>query len=80
MNQVLGRGEPRPWATNWPVSSLGAILIAAVVEIGIFTYCKRAKSFNGACNVETTLLANVNPYGTTTIYRSSEWLKPSYAG
>jgi hypothetical protein len=39
MNQALGRGEHQPWATKWPVSSLGAMLIAAVVGIGIFTYC-----------------------------------------
>jgi hypothetical protein len=39
MSQVLGRGEHQPWATKWPVSSLGAMLIAAVVGIGIFTYC-----------------------------------------
>jgi hypothetical protein len=39
MSQVLGRGEHRPWVTKWPVSSLGAMLIAAVVGIGIFTYC-----------------------------------------
>jgi hypothetical protein len=39
MSQVLGRGEHQPWATKWPVSSLGAMLIAAIVGIGIFTYC-----------------------------------------
>ena len=39
MSQVLGRGEHQPWATKWPVSSLGAMLITAVVGIGIFTYC-----------------------------------------
>jgi hypothetical protein len=39
MSQVLGRGEHQPWAAKWPVSSLGAMLIAAVVGIGIFTYC-----------------------------------------
>ena len=39
MSQVLGRSEHQPWATKWPVSSLGAMLIAAVVGIGIFTYC-----------------------------------------
>ncbi len=39
MRQVLGRVEHQPWATKWPVSSLGATLIAAVVGIGIFTYC-----------------------------------------
>ena len=39
MSQVLGRGEHQPWATKWPISSLGAMLIAAVVGIGIFTYC-----------------------------------------
>jgi len=39
ISQVLGRGEHQPWATKWPVSSLGAVLIAAVVGIGIFTYC-----------------------------------------
>jgi type IV secretory pathway TraG/TraD family ATPase VirD4 len=38
MSQVLGRGESRPWATKWPVSTLGAMLIAVVVGIGIFTY------------------------------------------
>ena len=38
MNQVLGRGESRPWATKWPVSSLGAMLIAGVLGIGIFTF------------------------------------------
>ena len=38
MSQVLGRGESRPWATKWPVSSLGAMLVAVVVGIGIFTY------------------------------------------
>jgi hypothetical protein len=26
MSQVLGRGESRPWPTNWPVPSLGALL------------------------------------------------------
>jgi hypothetical protein len=35
MSQVLGRGEHQPWATKWPVSSVGAMLIAAVVGIGI---------------------------------------------
>jgi len=39
MSQVLGRGEHQPWATKWPVSSLEAMLIAAIVGIGIFTYC-----------------------------------------
>jgi hypothetical protein len=39
MSQVVGRGEHQPWATKWPVSSLGAMLIAALVGIGIFTYC-----------------------------------------
>src|SRR5580693_8164584 len=39
MSQVVGRGEHQPWATKWPVSSLGAMLIAAIVAIGIFTYC-----------------------------------------
>jgi hypothetical protein len=39
MSQMLGRGESRPWSARWPVSSLGAMLIAAVVGIGIFTYC-----------------------------------------
>ncbi len=38
MSQVLGRGESRPWATKWPVSSLGAFLLAVVAGIGIFTY------------------------------------------
>jgi hypothetical protein len=38
-SQVLDRGEHQPWATKWPVSSLGAMPIAAVVGIGIFTYC-----------------------------------------
>jgi hypothetical protein len=37
MSQVLGRGQHQPWVTKWPVSSLGAMLIAAVVGIGIFT-------------------------------------------
>jgi hypothetical protein len=32
MNQVLGRGEHQPWATKWPVSTLGAMLIAAVAS------------------------------------------------
>jgi len=32
------RGESRPWATKWPVSSLGAFLLAVVAGIGIFTY------------------------------------------
>jgi acyl-CoA synthetase (AMP-forming)/AMP-acid ligase II len=27
---TLGRGEDQHWATKWPVSSLGAMLIAAV--------------------------------------------------
>ena len=38
ISQVLGRGESRPWATKWPVSSLGALLLAVVAGIGIFTY------------------------------------------
>jgi len=38
MTELLGRGESRPWATKWPVSSLGALLLAVVVGIGIFTY------------------------------------------
>jgi hypothetical protein len=38
MSQVLGRGESRPWATKWPVSSLGAFLLAVVAGMGIFTY------------------------------------------
>jgi len=38
MSQVFGRGESRPWATKWPVSSLGAFLLAVVAGIGIFTY------------------------------------------
>ena len=38
MSQVLGRGESRPWPTKWPVSSLGALLIAVAVGIGIFTF------------------------------------------
>jgi hypothetical protein len=32
MNQVLGRGEHQPWATKWPVSTLGAMLNAAVTS------------------------------------------------
>ena len=36
MSQVLGRGQHQPWVTKWPVSSLGAMLIAAVVGIGIY--------------------------------------------
>jgi len=39
MSQVLGRGEHRRWVTKWPVSSLGAMVIAAFVGIGVFTYC-----------------------------------------
>ena len=39
MSQIVGRGEHQPWATKLPVSSLGAMLIAAVVGIGVFTYC-----------------------------------------
>jgi hypothetical protein len=39
MSQALGRGEHQPWVTKLPVSSLGAMLIAAVVGIAIFTYC-----------------------------------------
>jgi hypothetical protein len=39
MNQVVGWREHRPWATKWPMSSLGAMLITAVVGIGIFMYC-----------------------------------------
>ena len=38
MSQLLGRGEYRGWPTRWPVSSLGALVIAVVVGIGIFTY------------------------------------------
>jgi hypothetical protein len=38
MSQLLGRGEYRGWPTRWPVSSLGALVIAGVVGIGIFTY------------------------------------------
>src|ERR1700733_8837087 len=38
MSELLGRGESRPWATKWPVSSLGAFLLAVVAGIGIFTY------------------------------------------
>ncbi len=38
MNQLLGRGEYRGWSTKWPVSSLGALVLAVVAGIGIFTY------------------------------------------
>jgi hypothetical protein len=38
MSQMMGRGESRPWSA-WPISSLWTMLIAAVVGIGIFTYC-----------------------------------------
>jgi type IV secretory pathway TraG/TraD family ATPase VirD4 len=38
MSGMLGRGEYRGWPTRWPVSSLGALVIAWVVGIGIFTY------------------------------------------
>jgi hypothetical protein len=38
MSQMLGRGESRPWATKWPVSSLGAFLLAVAAGIGIFTF------------------------------------------
>jgi hypothetical protein len=38
MNQLLGRGECRGWSTKWPVSSLGALVLAVVAGIGIFTY------------------------------------------
>src|SRR5260370_7250766 len=38
MNQLLGRGEYRGWSTKWPVSSLGALVLAFVAGIGIFTY------------------------------------------
>jgi len=38
MSELLGRGESRPWETKWPVSSLGAFLLAVVAGIGIFTY------------------------------------------
>lgn len=40
MSQLLGRGEYRGWPTKWSVSSLGALLIAVAVGIGIFTYRK----------------------------------------
>ena len=38
MNRLLGREEPRGWSTKWPVSTVGALLLAGVVGIGIFTY------------------------------------------
>src|SRR5260370_36577595 len=38
MNQLLGRGEYRGWSTKWPVSSIGALVLAVVAGIGIFTY------------------------------------------
>src|SRR6202140_3806153 len=38
MNQLLDRGEYRGWSTKWPVSSLGALVLAVVAGIGIFTY------------------------------------------
>jgi predicted nucleic acid-binding protein len=33
-----GSREHRPWATKWPMSSLGAMLISNVVGIGISLY------------------------------------------
>lgn len=39
-----------------------------------------AKFFNGTPMWEQRSWASGNPYGTTTIYRSSWWLKPSYEG
>src|SRR5712664_252748 len=38
MNQLSGRGDNRGWSTKWPVSSLGALVLAVVAGIGIFTY------------------------------------------
>ena len=38
MNQSVDRGEYRGWSTKWPVSSLGALVLAVVAGIGIFTY------------------------------------------
>ena len=38
MNRLLGREELRGWSTKWPVSSLGALLLAGAVGVGIFTY------------------------------------------
>ncbi|MGC2112262.1 MAG: type IV secretion system DNA-binding domain-containing protein [Candidatus Korobacteraceae bacterium] len=35
---MWGRTQYRGWPTRWPVSSLGALLIAVAVGIGIFTY------------------------------------------
>ena len=39
MSGLLGRAEyqGRGWPTRWPVSSLGALALAVVVGIGIFT-------------------------------------------
>ncbi len=39
MSGLLGRAEyqGRGWPTRWPVSSLGALLIAVAVGIGVFT-------------------------------------------
>ena len=39
-----------------------------------------AKFFNGNAMWERRSWARGNPYGTGTVYRSSWWLKPSYAG
>lgn len=39
MSGLWGRGEDRGWpTTRWPVSSLGALVIAVAVSIGIFIY------------------------------------------
>jgi hypothetical protein len=38
MSGLWSRGEYQGWPTKWPVSSLGALLIAVAVGIGIFTY------------------------------------------
>jgi len=37
MSPLLGRGEYRGWPTRWPVGSLGALALAVVAGIGIFT-------------------------------------------
>ena len=38
MNRLLGRAESGGWSIKWPVSTVGALLLAGVAGIGIFTY------------------------------------------
>jgi|ERR1700683_1806086 hypothetical protein len=74
MSQVLGRGADQPWAAKWPVSSLGAMLIAAVVGIGIFTYCNTEmgtplqqcghSALHKCANEPDALGADLRPTGT----------------